>query len=101
MGELGRTIAGPHVDALVGELTRAYADEWFAHYNYELTANALRGHYSPSTIQLLRRKSEEAFLRSRRLALRIQELGGALVQKLTELVHHATDKPFKLPDSMS
>lgn len=101
MGELGRTLAGSGVDKLIAALQRAYADEWFAHYNYELTAQGLRGHFSPATIHLLRRKSEVAFQRSRRLASRIQEMGGSLIYKLTQLEHHATDKPFKLPDSMA
>jgi bacterioferritin len=101
MGELGREFARVARPALIKDLTRAYADEWFAHYNYQFAANSMRSHHSLSTIELLHRKSTEAFTRTNRLAQRILELGGQPVSKLTELVDHATDKPFKLPKSMS
>jgi len=101
MGELGRTIGLRNRRRLVADLIRAYADEWFAHYNYQFTALTLWGHHSPSTAQLLTRKSGEALARANRLAERILELGGEPVKKLTDLVDHATDKPFKLPRSMS
>ena len=101
MGELGRRFARVNRARLLKELTRAYADEWFAHYNYQFTANALWGHHSPSTIELLCRKSGEAFARTNRLAQRILELGGEPIRKLTNLIEHATDKLFKLPTSVS
>jgi bacterioferritin len=101
MGELGRQLAGPQRARLVKDLIRAYADEWFAHYNFQFTANALWGHYSPSTTALLARKSAEALARANRLAQRILQLGGQPVPKLTALIDHATDKPFKLPRSMA
>jgi bacterioferritin len=80
---------------------RAYADEWFAHYNFQFTSNALWGHHSPSTMVLLTRKSSEALARANRLAQRIMQLGGQPIAKLGELEHYASDKPFKLPTSMS
>jgi len=101
MGELGRQFAGPDRANVLKRLTRAYADEWFAHYNYQFTANILWGHRSPATIALLTRKSTEAFERTNRLAQRMLELGGQPIEKLTDLVEHATDKPFKLPASMA
>ena len=99
MGELGRQLAGTHRVRLIKDLTQAYADEWFAHYNFQFTANVLWGHYSPSTTALLARKSGEALARANRLAQRILQLGGEPVPKLTDLVDRATDKPFKLPKS--
>lgn len=99
MGELGKQMAGASRLRLIKDLTRAYADEWFAHYNFQFTANVLWGHYSPSTTALLARKSAEALARTNRLAQRILQLGGQPVRKLTDLVDHATDKPFKLPAS--
>ena len=101
MGELGRQLARVNRAGLLKALTQAYADEWFAHYNYQFTANALWGHHSPSTTDLLSRKSAEAFARTNRLAQRLLQLGGQPVTKLTDLVEHATDKPFKLPKSMA
>ena len=101
MGELGRRVSRVNRPGLLRALTRAYADEWFAHYNYQFTANTLWGHHSPSTTELLQRKSAEALTRANRLARRILELGGQPVAKLTDLIEHATDKPFKLPPSMA
>src|SRR5947208_2299017 len=101
MGELGRRFARVNHARLVRELTQAYADEWFAHYNYQFTANVLWGHHSPSLIELLTRKSNEAFARTNRLAQRLLQVGGEPVSKLSELAKHATDKPFKLPKSLS
>ncbi len=101
MGELGRRSSHVNRASLLKDLTRAYADEWFAHYNYQFTANVLWGHRSPATIELLARKSAEAFALTNRLAQRILQLGGQPISKLTYLIEHATDKPFKLPQSMS
>jgi bacterioferritin len=101
MGQLGRELGGSQTAAILKALVRAYADEWFAHYNFEFTAGALQGHHSPATVSLLRGKSAEAFSRTRRLASRIKELGGEPIRKLTDLIQHATDKPFKLPESLS
>ena len=101
MGELGRRFARVNHRVLISALTRAYADEWFAHYNFQFTANALWGHHSPSTMELLGRKSAEAFARANRLAQRILQLGGQPISKLTALIDHASDKPFKLPKSIA
>ena len=100
MGELGRQLAGAYRARIIKDLTRAYADEWFAHYNFQFTANVLWGHYSPSTTALLARKSAEALTRANRLAQRILQLGRQPIPKLTDLIDHATDKPFKLPKSV-
>ena len=47
------------------------------------------------------RKSAEALARANRLAQRILQLGGRPSPKLTDVVGDATDKPFKLPKSMT
>jgi ferritin-like protein len=100
MGELGRGLVRVDRDALLADLVRAYADEWCAHYNFQLVANTLRGHRSPSVLDFLRRRTAEALSRANRLAARVVELGGRLPTKVPELVERASDKPFKLPDSM-
>lgn len=99
MGRLGRELTGGRT-ALDG-LIRAYADEWFAHYNFQFVVNALRGHRSPSVTDFLQRRSREALSRANRLAARIGQLGGDIPAKLGEVAEHATDKPFRLPDSMA
>src|SRR5256885_2088581 len=101
MGELGRRFVRVNRARVLDDLTRAYADEWFAYYNFQFTANALWGHHSPSTTELLCRKSAEAFARTNRIAQRILQLGGRPIARLTELIDHASDKPFKLPESLA
>jgi bacterioferritin len=101
MGYYGRRLSMLNPRPLLAELTRAYADEWFAHYNYQHVANTLRGYRAPSLTELLRRKSAEAFERTNRIAERILELGGEPLSSLTMLDDHATGKPFKIPHSMA
>src|SRR4051812_7436012 len=100
MGQLGKKLSQLDLTDLLNILIRAYADEWFAHYNYQFVANTLRGYRAPSVIKLLTDKSEEAFRRTNALAAHILELGGQPISKLTDLVQKATNKPFKLPPSM-
>ena len=100
MGVLAKEIARPD-DGLIRGLLRAYADEWFGHYNYAFVAHIVSGPSFASISVLLRRKSDEALSRADRLAIRLIQLGSQPVPKLTELMDAATDKPFKLPDDMS
>jgi bacterioferritin len=99
MGKLGREIAGVTPEVR-DELLRAFADEWFAHYNYFFVAHAIHGPSAPPIAALLRRKSNEALVRADRLARRLVELGEQPVPKLTNLNDVASDKPFKLPDDL-
>jgi bacterioferritin len=100
MGYLARQLLQEEQPALIQALIQAYADEWFAHYNYWFVANTVCGPASQAVIALLRRKAQRALIHANRLAARINELGGQPVAKLTDLVQHATDKPFKLPDDV-
>jgi bacterioferritin len=100
MGYLARQLLQPERTALIQALIRAYADEWFAHYNYWVVANTVCGPASPAVVALLRRKAQRALVHANRLAARLNELGSRPVTRLTELVQHATDKPFKLTDDV-
>jgi len=100
MGELGRRTLRVDVRAVVRELLRAYADEWFAHYNFRFVAVALRGHRAPSVVRWLTHRSDAALARADRLARRIAEIGDAPPEKLGALETVASDKPFKLPASL-
>ena len=100
MGYLARQLLPPERATLVRALIQAYADEWFAHYNYWFVANTVCGPASPAVAALLRRQAQRALARANRLAARLNELGSRPVAKLTESVEHATDKPFKLSDDV-
>jgi bacterioferritin len=100
MGELGKRIVDLDRPALIEELLRAYADEWFAHYNYFLVAHSASGIGSPSVRRLLRRKSDRALVHAHNLAARLDELGAQPTERLGDLQKVATDKPFKLPSNV-
>jgi len=100
MGKLAQEMA-PNHESVLPELLRAYADEWFGHYNYYFVSRMVNGPSAESIGAFLRQRSQVALDRADRLASRIIELGGTPVQKLTELVEAATDKPFKLPEDLS
>jgi ferritin-like protein len=61
VGEIGRQLLRVDRDGLVADLVRAYADEWFAHYNFQFVANVLRGRRAPDVLVFLRRRTAEAF----------------------------------------
>jgi ferritin-like protein len=100
MGLLATQFAQPN-EELLRELKRAYADEWFGHYNYNFVGHMVSGPSASSTSALLKEKSEEALRRADRLAVRLIELGSGPIPKLTDLMEAASDKPFKLPEDFS
>jgi len=100
MGRLGQQLVRENHKALIEGLARAYADEWYAHYNYFFISKTISGPASPAVRQVLKKKSERALAHADSLAERIIALGGTPVPKLTDLPHYATDKPFKLPDDV-
>jgi bacterioferritin len=99
MGKLAREYAQPS-KALMAAVLRSYADEWFAHYNYFVVSLAVQGPSAASIAELLRERSARALERATRLAERVVQLGGEPPMKLIALTEHATDKPFKLPQSL-
>jgi bacterioferritin len=100
MGKVAQEMAPDHKSVLP-ELIRAYANEWFGHYNYYFVSRMVNGPSAESIGAFLLKKSKVALDRADRLASRIIELGGTPVPKLTELVDAATDKPFKLAEDLS
>lgn len=97
MGKLGRSLVSTGTAAVAAALTHALADEWYAHYNYWLASQAVRGYWSPGLVDLLRSKSRRALARADRLSGRLRELGAEPPAKLNDLLQKASDKPFKLP----
>ena len=97
MAQLAEKIAGSEKKSLLPMLLRAYADEWFAHYNFTFVSYTISGPASPALRQTLRRKANRALQHAEELAARLLQLGGQPVRKLDELSNHATNKPFKLP----
>src|SRR5690349_668488 len=100
MGKLGQQLAALDRQTLIGDLARAYADEWCAHYNYSFVAHIICGPSSPGLVRLLRSKSARALLHADRLAARILELGAQPPAKIGDCIEQATDKPFKIPEDV-
>ena len=100
MGKLAQQLAGSDRRSRIAELVRAYADEWCAHYNYSFVAHVISGPSSPGLVRLLRAKAARTLEHADLLAARILELGGQPPAKIGDLVEHATDKPFKLPENV-
>ena len=99
MGLLARELAEPTTE-LLRTLERAYADEWFAHYNYFFAAHVVHGGAAPPIANLLRRKSGAALDRAERFSQRLLQLDATPPPKLTAVTEAATDKPFKLPEDL-
>jgi bacterioferritin len=100
MGQFAKQLISGDRAALIADLVRAYADEWCAHYNYSFVCCVVSGPSSPGLVEVLRRKSQRALEHARQLADRIIELGGQPIAKIGDLVDRASDKPFKLPESV-
>ncbi len=57
-------------------MTKAYADEWLAHYQYWLTAQWIRSMNADTLKQVLLQQSADELMHAEILANRIIQLGG-------------------------
>lgn len=76
MGTRGKEIVGMDVNELLGLLNKAYADEWFAYYQYWLGAKVVRGPMKDAVAAELLQHATEELLHADMLANRIIQLGG-------------------------
>lgn len=76
MGAKGRQIVELDVGQLVQELKRAYLDELLAFYSYWITAAVAEGFDGEELAEHFQEEAKEELEHARRLAERIQELGG-------------------------
>ena len=60
-------------------MTKAYADEWLAHYQYWLTAQWIRSMNADTLKQVLLQQSADELMHAEILANRIIQLGGTPV----------------------
>lgn len=77
MGTRGIEIVGMDVNELLGLLNRAYADEWFAYYQYWLGAKVVRGPMKDAVAAELLQHATEELLHADMVANRIIQLGGS------------------------
>ncbi len=76
MGSKGRQIVGMDVDELLKLLNRAFADEWFAYYQYWLGAKLVKGPMKEAVMAELVQHSGDELRHADMLAQRIVQLGG-------------------------
>lgn len=76
MGRKSREIVRAKVDDVVADLTKAYADEWLAHYQYWLAARWIRGMDADTLREILIEQSKDELGHAEKIANRIIQLGG-------------------------
>ena len=79
MGTRGREIVGKNVDKVLDLLTRAFADEWLAYYQYWLGAKVAKGPMKEAVIAELLQHATDELRHADLVANRIVQLGGTPV----------------------
>jgi bacterioferritin len=96
MGKRGTEIVGMDVQELLGLLNTAFADEWFAYYQYWLGAKVVRGPMKDAVASELLIHSTEELMHATLIATRIIQLGGKPVtepKKWYEVTHCGYEPP--------
>jgi bacterioferritin len=76
LGRKGREIVKANVSDVIADLSKAYADEWLAHYQYWLAAQWIRGIDADTLRDILIQQSNDELGHGQRIANRIIQLGG-------------------------
>jgi bacterioferritin len=76
MGQKGKQIVEIDVNEVIKDLNSAYADEWFAHYQYFLYAQVMQGIDAEQLKEKLEIQSTDEMNHAKILLNRILELGG-------------------------
>ena len=100
MGTRGREIVGKNVDKVLDLLTRAFADEWLAYYQYWLGAKVAKGPMKEAVIAELLQHAADELRHADMVSLRIVQLGGTPVTSpkgwydKTNCGYDAPDDPY-------
>jgi bacterioferritin len=86
LGRKGKEIVKAKLDEVISDLTKAYADEWLAHYQYWLTAQWIRGMDADTLREVLIQQSADELGHAEQIANRIIQLGGTPVMDFMKLV---------------
>ncbi|MCX8064782.1 MAG: ferritin-like domain-containing protein [Candidatus Hydrogenedentes bacterium] len=96
MGSKGREIVNMKLDYLLELLNKAYADEWFAYYQYWLGAKVAKGPMKEAVMAELFQHAGDELRHADMLAQRIIQLGGTPVlspKKWYEMTNCGYDPP--------
>ena len=100
MGTKGIEIVGMDVKQLLDLLNKAFADEWFAYYQYWLGAKVVKGPMKEAVIAELLQHATDELRHADMVATRIIQLGGTPVTEpkkwyeVTSCGYDAPDDPF-------
>lgn len=100
MGTKGIEIVGMDVQQLIALLNKAFADEWFAYYQYWLGAKVVKGPMKEAVIAELLQHAADELRHADMVAARIIQLGGTPVTEpkkwyeVTSCGYDAPDNPF-------
>jgi bacterioferritin len=101
MGEMGRKIVKLDVDDLLGDLTRAFANEWMAHFYYSVGSHLVSGINGEDLAGRMRTGAGEELGHADMIAKRIAELGGEPPAELAEIARTATVPALRVPEQRS
>jgi bacterioferritin len=100
MGTKGREIVGMDVEQLLKLLNMAFADEWFAYFQYWLGAKVVKGPMKEAVIAELMQHAADELRHADMVSTRIIQLGGTPVTEpkkwyeVTSCGYDAPDNPF-------
>jgi bacterioferritin len=100
MGTKGIEIVGMDIKQLLDLLNKAFADEWFAYYQYWLGAKVVKGPMKEAVIAELMQHATDELRHADLVAGRIIQLGGTPVTEpktwyeLTSCGYDAPNEPF-------
>jgi bacterioferritin len=100
MGTKGREIVGMDVEQLLKLLNMAFADEWFAYFQYWLGAKVVKGPMKEAVIAELLQHAADELRHADMVSTRIIQLGGTPVTEpkkwyeVTSCGYDAPDNPF-------
>lgn len=100
MGTKGIEIVGMDVKQLLDLLNKAFADEWFAYYQYWLGAKVVKGPMKEAVIAELMQHAADELRHADMISTRIIQLGGTPVTEpkkwyeVTSCGYDAPENPF-------
>ena len=100
MGTKGIEIVGMDVQQLLSILNAAFADEWFAYYQYWIGAKVAKGPMKEAVIAELLQHAADEMRHADMVAMRIIQLGGTPLTEpkkwydVTSCGYEAPDDPF-------
>jgi bacterioferritin len=97
MGRKAREIVGLNLQELVGDLNKAYCDEWLAYFAYLHMARTVSGPGYEDISEMLEKIAKDESEHIAELAERITQLGGVLVAHPAQIEKNANNPYPEIP----